>query len=1482
MSFKRLIKTTSVSLCSTLLATLLLQQVASAQSLSATTINPNLIHFNSQSSILPATLSPKSTALKPAFISPKLQTNSSAVTRVIVQLSSQPTAAGQFAAKSGNNSLAAESSESSLRAEQSGFISTALSKGINLKVNYRFTTVLNGMEVSVPANQIPQLAKLPGVLSVFENRTYTSIPVMEPEAAEEATPYDINPIHQIGADAAWAKELTGKGLKVGVIDTGVDYLHPDLAGAYKGGYDSANGDDDPYEDYEDNGLVASEHGTHVSGTIVGRAANTTSSVVQKGIAYESDLYVYKVLSADASGNATGSTATVIDGIEHAVKDGMDVINMSLGADGDLDPNSPDAIAVNNAVLAGIVVVIANGNAGDYGYYTMGTPASSQLGISVGAADSPGSRFAADAVSSLSSTSYELHAMSWRTAEENFDVTLGAGPLDAVYVGLGADGDYSGKDVTGKVVVISRGTLAFVDKIAIAKSHGAKAAVIFNGIATEDDDTVADLSESITDRDGYIGEDGFLGDSFDFIPTYDMSGAEGRALARAILADNGATQLTLTFSGFESAMASGDHMVSFSSRGPNSDGMYGIKPDFAAPGNSIMSTWPEYAKYDPDASYEEAYNRISGTSMATPHVAGLALLLLQKHPDWTPFDVRSALANTADTLYDQDGAQYDVYTQGAGRVNVAKAIETPALLQTIDELTIYDKNLQPVQVTNYGDSASFGLMQAGDEAATEQLQLKNTSNAEVTYHASIKMHEVDSYLDTPDPSAIDVQLTGLTDEVVTASANSATPFALTLAPHADAAEGIYEGEVVLESAGLPTMHLPFVVHVGEQTPDNGYGVQDVELSPKVISPPFEGINGVPETMKLSFDLRAPDAYGIDVRVYNLDEQFIGYLMLYTNADEAGNLVPLEPDLYEVTDLTTTYLAVDEKGNIKFDDQDEPVFGQLADGTYRLEIAAPVLGKDGKPLVDENNIGYAYSTVTTFAVHAYGALVQAAEGNFAATASNKTVLNQAVLTFPVTEGVTYQVTKSSDTTLIDDAGVLKALPDSLKTVDLTVTIASEIMPEVNTSKTVSIELDRPYYGSGGGFIPSTPTIPNDSPSITKLLEQGQHASFLNASSSQTGTTVKVTITDDGLKKALQEASPAPAALVLKVNVDEKQQAVLELTPAQLKLLAGAPAGSTVILTTGSSSISLPVSLFSNLSADASVRVTIAADGTAADAFKAENSGAVVVGTPISFEVDIVTNKGATPLSVPITTTIKRSFTVTGSNSVNRLGVLFEENGSFFPAPAASEKHTDGTVTVVVSRPGLSTYAAAYRNTAFADIKFSWAQSAIQALADTFLLNGTTPTTFAPKQQVTRAEFAVMLARALGLQSSDAKAAFADVSQDAWYAGGVAAAVEAGLVKGDSQGLFQPNAPISRQDLSVILARALKLLQVAAPTLPPHVAYHDKADIAAYASDSIDLVTNNGLMKGINVNGVANFQPTVSVTRETAASVIYSLLREAKLIN
>ncbi|WP_164545483.1 S8 family serine peptidase [Paenibacillus albus] len=1046
-----------------------LHGTASAASKLGTVENKHLaakLHSQQQQQL--QSLSSQSKSLKPAYISPKLNLSSNATVKVIVQLSAQPTSVGRFAASQGNRAFAAESTESSISSQQTTVLNAAKAKGINLTVNYQFSTVLNGMEVSVPANKIAELAKIPGVVSVYENRTYHAIPDLAADASDPLN-FEIDPIAQIGADQAWAMGYTGRGLKVGVIDTGVDYLHPDLAGNYAGGYDSYFGDDDPYEEgpisKEDDpygkGFAGTSHGTHVSGTIAGSASNPTSDIVQKGIAYESELHVYKVLGRDpATGEASGSSAQVIDGIEHAVKDGMDVINLSLGSDAEKDPNSPDAIAINNAVLAGVTAVIANGNAATDGpyYYSMGSPASSQLAISVGAVTSTENHYTATVTSSLGSLdselTYPLNVMGWTTGQDSdFASLMGADPIEGVYVGLGKDSDYVGKDLTDKIAFISRGDIAFVDKIAIAKQAGAKAAVIFNGnsIGTEEN-AIPDLSDSIPGRDGAI--DVFLSNSYDLLPTFDMEGQAGRALARALQASPD-SPLTFAFgSDYPQTVVAGDHMADFSSRGPSSDGSFGIKPDVVAPGVNIMSTWPKYKQFNSDATYDQAYNRISGTSMATPHIAGLALLIKQAHPNWTPFDIRAALANTADEITDEDGVQYDVYSQGAGRANVVNAIKTESLLQSIDPLTILDKNLQPQQVTNFNDNASFGLMAPGEDAKEEFLQLKNTGSAAATYTASVVMHpnvtsDPSHPVPTPDINDIEARLLMLDDnDTITAAAHTDEQFVLQIKPSDTAAPGVYEGEVRLQSEGKPDLHIPFSVHVGDEQEATGFGVQNMQLSNTIISPDGDGVN---DTTDLSFDLTATDANYMEVNVIGLDDQLIGNMAVLGILDEDENLVTLDPQNVTVT----------LDGSYTDDDQDKDgnyILKQLTAGTYKIEvIAANLVVVDGETVAKS-----VYSAYKTFGVSdpQVDQIVQQAKDHFVPNITNTSQVGRAVLTLPSTPGLVYQVTGSDNQDYVSASGTLVSLAgipaDSSVTVNLTVRIASSDNPSMAAYVTVPVEL------------------------------------------------------------------------------------------------------------------------------------------------------------------------------------------------------------------------------------------------------------------------------------------------------------------------------------------------------------------------------------------------------------------------------------------
>ncbi|TYP75438.1 subtilisin family serine protease [Paenibacillus methanolicus] len=1449
---------------------------ASAQTAQAVLSSENLLD-RSLLAPLPAS------HLRPAYVSPNLKNREDEPVRVILTLSQQPGAVGRYAAKMGVKSMTQQSAERAAQQEQTTLIGKAEAEGLDVQVNYQYDTVLNGMEVTVPGDQIDELAELPGVTGVFENVTYYNLPDQEGEAAAE--PFiDYEPLKQIGVPEAWEAGLSGKGLKVGVIDTGVDYTHPDLKDAYAGGYNAHTHSNDPYENIPgkpEDKVYGTDHGTHVAGTIVGQAKNTTSDIQHKGIAYGAKLYAYKVLaSTQKPDQATGTSAQVIDGIEQAVEDGMDVINLSLGSDVDKDPNSPDAIAVNNAVLAGVVTVVANGNAADSGpyYYSMGSPATSQLAISVGAATTVSKRFEATVAVGTAATgadkdkaviaetaeggavqqpeaatpeadpteaeqpaveqaaaeqpeialavpdaeekkeaaaeepvpptsgggattpsSTPIGLMAWTTNQEDFASILGAELQEGVYVGLGADDDYKGKDVEGKVVLISRGTLTFAEKVAIAATHGAKAAVIFNGNAKGN---VPDLSASIPGRDEPVGAIGFLGDSPEYIPTFDMAGTTGRALAK-LLTEQPGSYPTFTFGEtFKSTTVAGDTMASFSSRGPNGDPTLGIKPDVVAPGVGILSTVPAYGKGNPNVKYDElSYGRKNGTSMASPHVAGLALLLQEAHPDWTPFDIRAALANTADSIKDEANTTYDVYSQGAGRVNVAKAIQTPALLQTVENLKLLDTNLEEQNVVNYGSSASFGLAKAGAGAKSVKLVLKNFSNADLTYTASVVKHasvtgDPNGAVATPDGANIDVKLEG-TDAgalTVSKSGGAAAPgqkeFTLTLSPQADAADGVYEGTVVLRSEGKPDLRLPYVVHVGDEQPSNGFGVEDVTVSPRIITPDGDGKN---DTTDVSYKLTAEDVNYIELQAYDLNDELIAVLASAQQRDDKGALVAFKPGDRVFENVGDTYIDdADGDNEIDVNDKGEPILYHLKKGTYRLVV-------DALSITPDNKLGAEYVAFSEFRV---------AE-----------------------------------------------------------TPAPPVTPP----------------SGGGGYVPPVITPPAPAAldaSANAVVGQGQQQVRLTSAEEKKDGAPLATVKDADLEAAIKQAGSSPAAIIVQLQAEKGQRAQLTLTAKQAAILAGAPSGSTLLLSSGGSSLALPISLIKGLPAESGLQLVIAPQKDKAAQFGSAESGLTVIGDPVAFEANVTDASGTKPLIVPFSTLVKRSFTIPGSVKPNSAGVLYEEGGKLRPAASTLAPQDNGTTIVTVSRPGFSTYAAVSTTAQFGDIAGSWAEPKIQALAGKLLVNGTDKTTFSPKRAVTRAEFASLLARALGLSGSS-KQAFQDVPQDAWYAQDVAAAYEAGLITGTPEGRFAPDASITRDQLSVMLARAIKLLNIApVQGEPSRVAYGDESEFPGYAKDSIAAVTDAGILRGDTSGGVAYFRGQTIVTRDVASVAILQLLQQGKL--
>jgi hypothetical protein len=232
-------------------------------------------------------------------------------------------------------------------------------KSLAGSIKREYFTVLNGVALSAPGQVIDEIRRLPYVKDVSEDREVYAL-------LDKST-------RLIGAEELQNNHgLTGKGIVIGIVDTGIDYMHPDMGGGlgpgFKvvGGYDFVNDNDDPMDD--------NSHGTHVAGIA---AANGKV----RGVAPGAALRGYKVLDH----NGRGSASNVIAGIEQAVIDKVHILNFSLGSAGG-KPDDPLSAAVDNAMAAGLVCVVAAGNTGSRGYQSITSPGAARSAITVGATD----------------------------------------------------------------------------------------------------------------------------------------------------------------------------------------------------------------------------------------------------------------------------------------------------------------------------------------------------------------------------------------------------------------------------------------------------------------------------------------------------------------------------------------------------------------------------------------------------------------------------------------------------------------------------------------------------------------------------------------------------------------------------------------------------------------------------------------------------------------------------------------------------------------------------------------------------------------------------------------------------------------------------------------------------------------------------------------------------------------------------------------
>jgi minor extracellular serine protease Vpr len=651
-------------------------------------------------------------------------------TRVIMALAEPPLAAAAPRAafrtvgtrqKLNLKSSFAQSYLARLEASQQRAIASLRSAMPEAKVSRRYRLLLNGFAVSLPYAKLPQLLELGIAETVYPSYTYTSQMNRGPAV--------------IGASQfAGLTGANGEGIKVAVVDDGVDDEHAFLSPAgfsYPAGFPKGPGGNTTPKVIVARGFAGpgansaplnrdqSFHGTFVAGVIAG-AANTDVAASRtgfcamdnggchpavqdvSGVAPRAQIGNYRVFNVPLplGGCCSGTTPEIVAAFEAAVADGMDVINFSGGGP-QADPRTDAMTAtIPNVVRAGVVPVISAGNDRDFfGLGTVGSPGTVPDAISVGAVTNahvfqesfavvtPGV-----SIGRVPFVPVDAIPPGWISGNQRLvDVGAIAG-VSRLLCGEGAA--LPGNSLSGAIALVTRGGCPYEAKLARVRDAGAVGMVVA-------EDRAGDPSFGL-----FSGNGGMISD------------IDGARLRAAMAGAGGALQVRFNRDLLEVDTTWAGVPTSFSAGGLTAFGHI-LKPDVTAPGaNIISSTLPEFAG-DP-------FSISAGTSFSAPHVAGAAALLLQRHPSWTPPQVKSALMSTAGPAF-ADSAQTreaSVLVQGAGLVRVGAA-DNPVIFSDPQSLSFgyLDVNAGaagraiPVMISDAGGGAGTWSVEVQPQVAS---------------------------------------------------------------------------------------------------------------------------------------------------------------------------------------------------------------------------------------------------------------------------------------------------------------------------------------------------------------------------------------------------------------------------------------------------------------------------------------------------------------------------------------------------------------------------------------------------------------------------------------------------------------------------------------------------------------------------------------------------------------------------------------------
>lgn len=874
------------------------------------------------------------------------------------------------------DSNAAQSTERKLERARKAVKSQLATKLDDVEVRYEYTTVFNGLSVEADYADLETIQDLPGVKDAYVSQVYQLIePVNETKLADS--------VPAIGGDISQETGYTGKGMVVAILDTGLDTSHEafrrDVNGAkynkndiqakilnnklhageisvdsvYKSSkipfaYD--------YSEPDTNVAGGNSHGTHVAGIVGANGGKVT------GVAPDAQLMIMKIFKDDGSG---AYDSDILAALDDAVMLGADAINMSLGMTAGF---SEDAAANMRDVYqrvknAGISLMCAAGNEYSSSYKSAsGTDLPLASNPDNGAVASPSTYGAALSVASMNNMKatapYLLvgdrkirYSDPAETASKQI-ASLG-GTYAYVDCGVGATTDFTGKSLSGKVALIQRAgkeageILSFAQKEKNAKAAGAKAVIIYDNVE-------GDLVNMATDGS---------------IPAVFISKADGEAMLAA-------TEKKVSFSKsylsqFQDAYSG--KMSDFSSWGVTPD--LKLKPEITAPGGDIYSTLPG-----------GLYGSMSGTSMASPHMAGAAVVMAQYITEelggtgMTQQEI-TALSNkllmsTAVPVKNEQGLPYSPRKQGAGLVQLGRATKAKAYLSSA-------KGGLPKAELGDSKSGSFSF----------SFQANNLSTSEIRYEVGVTVLTEDTVTEdgktylAQSPrqlGADEVAVTAPSSVTLNASGTATVNVSLALtekgkATLEDFPHGIYlEGFVTLtpvNGGDTISLGLPFLGFYGDWSaaPIFDTSVYDADESPAVYQTMLGLFGADGSGYYLGHNLYATDNDRFDKNYIAMSNKTSNYhvtaaMAMLRNADELTFSVTNESNtkVYgeTLTNQSKTYYSSSQQSyhtpmaNIGFTGYTKSKFSAakaLPEGKYTYTVTATLNGKtetESFPLTIDN--------------------------------------------------------------------------------------------------------------------------------------------------------------------------------------------------------------------------------------------------------------------------------------------------------------------------------------------------------------------------------------------------------------------------------------------------------------------------------------------------------------------------------------------------